>query len=138
MNKKDLSRKLAHKTFCRLKPSAISGVGVFAIREIPKGVNPFQDCRQARLIAFREKELAMFAPGVKKLIKDFCIVKNSLYLVPHFGLNCIDLAYYLNHSKNPNMRAMVQSKSGDVEFITRRRINNGEELTVDYKTYSEK
>ncbi|NBR16106.1 MAG: SET domain-containing protein-lysine N-methyltransferase, partial [Crocinitomicaceae bacterium] len=39
------------------------------------------------------------------------------------GLNTMDMAFYLNHSKEPNLR---MKKSG--EFETLRRIQVGEEL----------
>lgn len=138
MHKKELLYNLVYQTFCRLKPSKVSGVGVFAIRAISKGVNPFQGCREAYLIPLRKEELEILPAGVKKIVKDFCILKNGQYWVPDFGLNSIDLSYYLNDSKDPNMQAEVESQTGDVEFITKRKIKNGEELTVDYKTYNER
>ena len=33
-------------TYCRLKPSNIEGVGVFAIRDIPQGVNPLPESNE--------------------------------------------------------------------------------------------
>ena len=32
---------LKNNYYCKLKPSLIHGVGVFAIKDIPKGINPF-------------------------------------------------------------------------------------------------
>jgi SET domain-containing protein len=41
-------------------------------------------------------------------------------------------AWYLNHSKKPNMAA-----DENYDFYSLRRIKNGEELTVDYDTYAD-
>jgi hypothetical protein len=46
------------------------------------------------------------------------------------GMNVIRLNCYLNHSTKPNVR----TRDG-YDFITRRKIMIGEELTVDYRTY---
>jgi SET domain-containing protein len=44
--------------------------------------------------------------------------------------NIIYLDTYINHSPHANLR----TKDG-VRFITTRRVQEGEELTVDYNTY---
>jgi hypothetical protein len=45
-------------------------------------------------------------------------------------VNIIYLGSYLNHSPRPNLH----TKDG-ARFLTSRRIHEGEELTVDYRTY---
>jgi len=49
------------------------------------------------------------------------------------GLNAIDISFFLNHSNEPNMVAI---KEGE-EFVAKRDIKTGEELTVDYDTYDD-
>lgn len=50
--------------------------------------------------------------------------------MPTCGFNVVYLNAYLNHSTTPNMRT-----EDGYTFTTRRRIEIGEELTVDYRTY---
>ncbi len=131
MNKKAVLRSLCEDVYCRLKPSSIHGVGVFAIRDIPKGVNPFQNCDDSEAVAFMPGELAAVHPAVVRYLKDICVYRKRLYYVPACGLNRIDQSYYLNHSKAPNMAA----QRGGQFFVAVRDIPAGEELTVDYDTY---
>ena len=49
-------------------------------------------------------------------------------------LNGMDISYYLNDSKNPNLK----TTDDGVNFVTMRKIKKGEELTVAYATYDEK
>lgn len=137
MTKKQLLEDLRKRTYCRLRVSPIHGVGVFAIRDIPKGVNPFYSCKKAKLIPSSEKEKAHLPKAVQKLINDFCVTRGGKHLIPDFGLNSIDISHYLNHSKKPNLTAVFRSEMDDTEFITARKIKSGEELTSDHETYSE-
>ena len=41
--KQTILEHLKNNIYCRLKPSKIHGVGVFAIRNIPKNTNPFKE-----------------------------------------------------------------------------------------------
>jgi len=50
MEKKEVILKKLENTYCRLQPSMISGVGVFAIRDIPQGINPFQGAQEPEWI----------------------------------------------------------------------------------------
>jgi len=137
MTKRELLKDLSANVYCRIKPSALSGVGVFAIRQIPKGTNPFRGSRGAKLISFSEKDITSVPAPIKKMIDDFCVFKNGGYLIPDFGLNSIGIAYFLNCSKEPNVIALAAGKNGDVEFIAKRKIKKGEELTVSCNTYSD-
>lgn len=122
------------KVFCRLAPSPIHGVGVFAIVPIPKGTNPMQECREVEFeyISVSKINTDAISEPVKKLIRDMCPENDGVYEVPEFTLNEIGLSYYLNHSKTPNM-----NEDGDGNFVATRDIEPGEELTVDYGTYGE-
>lgn len=42
MSKKVLLKNLQNDIYCRIKPSKKHGVGVFAIKDIPKNTNPFK------------------------------------------------------------------------------------------------
>jgi hypothetical protein len=125
---------LKEKVFCRLKPSPIHGIGVFAIRPIPKGIDPMQGTRPFEFdnistSAVRNSE--NIPASVKKLVEDFCPEEGQIYWVPPYSLNEIGISWYVNHSNYPNM----EERDGD--FFSMRDIAEGEELTVDYRTYGE-
>lgn len=124
-------RDLLDNVFCRIQPSPIHGVGVFAIRPIPQGINPMRECRLGDFEEISVKELADLPEPLKKLVTDMCPEHDGVYDVPPFNFNEIGVSYYLNHSKEPNMGER------DGYFITLREIAPGEELTVDYGTYGE-
>ncbi len=124
-----------HKTYCRLRPSAIEGVGVFAIRDIPKGVNPFEGTRKARWHKFHVSEFEGLDPEVLKMIDDFVVIEkdHSVY-IPDCGLNGLDPSFFLNNSGTPNMATI----DGGATFVALRDITKGEELSVAYETYDHK
>ena len=131
MNKKEFLKSL-DKVYCRLG-HGIHGVGVFAIRNIPKGVDPFFDPTPGKWISVTPKELEGQPEEIKKLINDFCPLQNGKYWVPDHGMNSIAVGYYLNHSKAPNMIAVRDGEA----FVTKRSIKKGEELFSDYETYDD-
>jgi SET domain-containing protein len=125
---------LKRRVFCRLGVSPIHGVGVFAIRPIPAGINPMQGRRSCNFIDV-PVTLVRNDPSLpntlKKLVVDMCPEEEGKFWCPPFSLNEIGIAWYLNHSKTPNMT----ERDGD--FYTARAIAEGEELTVDYELYGE-
>ena len=52
ITKKEILNNLKN-TYCRLKASKIQGVGIFAVREIPKGKNPFFGLRKQKWHKFQ-------------------------------------------------------------------------------------
>jgi SET domain-containing protein len=125
--KKKLFKHLDQSVYCRLGISPVHGIGVFAIRAIPKGVHPLQTMAQPKEIKFTRKEIAQLPKSVRQQINIFCYHRKDEVRVSAMGLNTMDMAFYLNHSKEPNLR---MKKSG--EFETLRRIQVGEELMMDY------
>ncbi|MDB5225256.1 MAG: hypothetical protein JWL87_208 [Candidatus Adlerbacteria bacterium] len=134
MNKKQFLKSL-NDVYCRLAVTR-HGVGVVAIRPIPKGVDPFKHCDPGGdVLEIPEVELeASDAPEEsKQLVRDFCALQDGVYFVPDYGMDAIDKSYFLNHSKKANM---VTKNDGEV-FVTARAIKKGEELTADYHQYHE-
>ncbi len=125
-------KKLPHNNiYTRLAPSKIQGVGVFAIRDILKGTNIFSNDK-SKMIWIDESEIKNIDPEVKKLYDDFCVIKNGKYGCPK-NFNTLTVGWYLNESKeNLNVRCIK-----DYNFIAIRDIKNGEELFIDYSTFSE-
>ena len=66
-----------------------------------------------------------------KLYEDFAVLKDGKYGCPK-NFNQMTISWYLNESKTPNVRC-----GDDYQFYALRDILKGEELTVDYATYSE-
>lgn len=140
--KKLIFDDLKRGIYCRIKPSPVHGVGVFAIRDIPKGTNPF--AYMPGQTEEEEKENIMIPKAeiddnqelsdeIKKYVKDMVPVENGNYYYPVMSLNQLDLPYYVNHSDKPNLF----SPDDGVTFIANRDIKKDEELFVDYSTYSE-
>ena len=110
------------------------GVGVVAIRPIPKGVDPFKNCDPfGDVIEIPEKEFEAFpAPDeAKQMVRDFCALQDGVYFVPTYGIDALDKSYFVNHSRTPNLIVEDDGES----FVAAHDIKTGEELTADYREY---
>jgi hypothetical protein len=106
---------------------------VFAIRNIPSGVDPFKTIAkyaQPGYVRITEDELDGLPSGVSRLLRALFVPSEGKMYVPTCGTNVIYLNAYLNHSSRPNMRTQ-----DGYTFTTRRMIRRGEDLTIDYRTY---
>lgn len=131
-DKKKRIIEILKNTYCRLKPSQISGVGVFAVRNIPKNINPFLGIVNQEWHEFNISELKELDKEILEMVNDFFVAEEDGKIwVPEFGLNGIDISFFLNHSKNPNVKTIDDG----LNFITIRDIKKGEEITVSYKTF---
>lgn len=132
---KDLIRDLEKNVYCRLRPSKVHGVGIFAIRDIPKGTDPFRSFLPYEFAAvdaalvFKNKKID---PAVKKLADDMYSVEGGKLYLYKGGMNGIDISFFLNHSEKPNLAA----RKGGEAFMAVRKIKKGEELFSDHRTYS--
>lgn len=132
MEYKTLLKEIKSNTYCRLQPSTIEGVGVFAIKKIPKNTNPFKGCIMFGHMLVPEHDIDKLPKAISTYIKDMCVMENGHYTVPKVGLNALDVSFYINHSVTPNM-----STNDGGFFYAIRDIAEGEELTVDYRTYND-
>lgn len=117
-SKAKLLENLRYRTFCRLGTSKLSGIGVIAIKKIPRNVDPFQTVYRLETVSIElsPKEVESLDPGVSTLVKDFFMrTPNNMYPVYFNGLNALDIAYYLNHSENPNV--MMVNEINDVHGV---------------------
>jgi len=73
------------------------------------------------------------------MIDDFFVIEKDGYVyLPEGGLNRIDISFFLNNSKTPNIKIVGDGKDEALYFRTIKNIKKGEELTVSYSTYDDK
>ena len=126
----DKARILKHlqtEVYCRLGISPVHGIGVFAIKDIPKGAKPLVSLIKIKEFSFSKKEINKLPTSVKKEVRMFCYYEKDEYLIPSIGLNAMNMAFYMNHSKTPNVKYL---KSNDI--VALRKIKANEELFFDY------
>lgn len=114
----------------RIGRSKIHGVGIVAIRPIRKGTYIFfPDDDKLRWV--NAAEVRRLPKEIRKLYEDFCIKKGKKYGCP-VNFNKLTPAWFLNHSASPNVAI-----DDDYRFYALKNIAKGDELTTDYRTYSE-
>ncbi len=127
-NLKDrLHHHLKHEVYCKLGVSKIHGVGVFALRDIPKGTTPFKSMVTHKEKKFSRTEIKEVPGSVRKHLANFCLVEGGRVFVPQIGMNAVNISTYVNHSKTPNL---FFNKEDVLEAI--RDVQRGEEMTFDY------
>ena len=131
MNKDELLQELRDETYVMIRQSAIEGIGVFAIRDIPKGCRtmfskpiPNKD----EWIVISKTEIEQLPQHSKDLIENYCLYDEENYFVPEYGFKKMDLVNFLNHSDTPNI---ISINEGEY-FEAIRDITKGEELLIDY------
>lgn len=117
--------------FTRLRPSKVhkGGVGVFAIRPIPKGTNIFAG--ESEKLVWTDADRVPTERSLKKLYTDFGVLRDKRYATPA-SFNSLGPGWYLNSSKKPNVEC-----NENMDFKAIRNIKTGEELTADYDDYSD-
>jgi SET domain-containing protein len=107
---------------CKLAPSTIHGVGVFAIKNIKKGTNPFKNSyiAQDSILVNKNK----INTEMKELLNDYHpSMDNKLQIVSSYP-NQIIWTNYINYSyDNPNIELMING-----EWQTIKDIKKGEEV----------
>jgi hypothetical protein len=129
---RDLKDKSPHSgVYIRLKPSKLhrSGVGVFAIKRIPNGTEIFAG-ENEEVIWVKKASIPKGGPA-REMYDDFAIIDEKFYGCPT-SFNRLTPAWFLNESKRPNARC-----DENYTFFARRDISAGEEITVDYSTFSD-
>ena len=133
-SKKFLLDHLKNDVYCRLGVSKIAGVGVFAIRDIPAGVNPLKSWLPSQEVDIDKAELKKLPASVREQVEMFCYYDDKKVSIPVIGLNSMNMAIYLNHSKTPNLKFKRNGK-----LVALHDIKKNEELTIDYdKSFGDK
>ncbi len=133
--KKELIEHLKNDIYCRVGVSKISGVGVIAIKNIPKGINPFKSLShyKDKCITLDKNDVKSLDKNIVNLLHDFCGHKYG-YDVLADGPNRLTISFYLNHSDNPNLD-IIQTDNEYYGFVSNKIIKEGDELTINYKHY---
>ena len=131
MHKKEILLQQLHAhTYVMIKPSPLHGIGVFAIRAIPKGTKNIFSEGVGEWIQVSKQEVDRLPSSSRDLIENHCLFDKDHYFIPEYGFKLVDLVIYLNHSETPNVRSLNEGE----QFEALRDIQEGEELLVDYGT----
>ena len=133
MKKEALLKQLQSQTYVMIKPSPLHGIGVFAIRDIPKGTKDIFSEGFGDWIKVSKDEVDALPSHSRELIENHCLFDEDSYFIPEYGFKLVDLVIYLNHSATPN----VLSLNDGEQFEALVDIKAGEELLVDYGTIVE-
>ncbi len=128
MIKEQLLQELAGETYATLKPSSVHGIGVFAIRNIPKGCRDFFSKKEIEWIKIPISEVELLPNHSRNLVETYCVYDKENYFVPNYGFKIVDMVNYLNHSSSPNV---ISINHGEY-FEAIAEISSGTELLVDY------
>ena len=135
------------KTYIRIQPSFMPdgssrGVGVFAIRDIPKGTSVFKIIAEDKngnlpgWYILKKEDFDTLSPEVKEMVETFCTKKDGVFSVPKEGFWIMDLVNYLNDSEGKE-DANIESVDDGVMFLTKRDVKKGEELLINYEEITE-
>lgn len=116
--------------YARIGYSRVHGVGVRAIRVIPAGTMVFQG-ESERVVWVSRAAVRRLPAAIRQLYEDFGMVWGTRIGVPP-TLNMLSVGWYVNHSGRPNVEADEAGR-----FRALRRIRRGEELTADYRTFTD-
>src|SRR3990167_8503134 len=110
---------LNETVWCKIAPSAIHGIGIFAIRDVPQGTKIWTMTGEV----FEAEDFTGFVEEVKNLICDYHTFSDK-FKMRFFSPNdfFVPMAF-MNHSETPNSK----------EYLALRDIKKGEEITEDYE-----
>ena len=129
MTKDELLNELSAETYVAIKPSAVHGIGVFAIADIPKGCRDLFSKNVGNWIKLPIADVEKLPGHSRSLIETYCLYDEENYFVPDYGFKVMDLVNYLNHSSAPNI---VSVNDGEY-FEAIVDIPAGNELLINYE-----
>jgi SET domain-containing protein len=129
-SKTNLLNELVQHSYVMLRASKVAGIGVFAIRYIPKGCRDMfsKPNPQDRWITIPRVEVEQLPTHARLLVENYSLFDADQYFVPEQGFKAVDVSLFLNHSDTPN----IQSIDDGNYFEALRDIAEGEELFLDY------
>ena len=97
MKKQALIKQLAESTYVMIQSSPIHGIGVFAIRDIPKGTQDIFSQGFGEWIEVSREEVELLPEHSRALVENHCLFDEKSYFIPEYGFKMVDLVIYLNH-----------------------------------------
>jgi len=131
MTKEELLAELKSDTWVMIRPSPVEGIGVFAVRDIPKGCRTMfskANKEHDEWITVPKTEVEQLPEHSRALIENYCLYDEENYFIAEYGFKKMDLVNFLNHADEPN----VMSVNDGEWFEALRDIKAGEELLIDY------
>lgn len=128
MTREELLKELQDDIYVMLKPSAVHGIGVFAIRNIPKGCRTIFSAHKNDWVKLPITDVEKLPEHSRNLVETYCLYDEENYYVPEYGFKIMDMVNYLNHSSTPN----VCSVNDGEYFEALTDIPAGAELLVNY------
>jgi len=128
MTREELLKELSEETFITLKPSPVHGIGVFALRDIPKGCKTLFSRNVGEWIRVPISDIDQLPDQTRNMVETYCLYDETHYYLPDYGFKVMDMVNYLNHSSSPNV---ISVNDGEY-FESLREIKEGEELLVNY------
>lgn len=129
MTKEQLIQELSQDTYVTLKPSPVHGIGVFALRDIPRGCRDIFSKHVGEWIKVPIAEIEQLPDYSRNLVETYCLYDEENYFVPDYGFKVVDIVNYLNHSPHPN----IMSVNHGEYFEALENIPAGTELLVNYE-----
>lgn len=114
----------------KIKPSKISGIGLFADQFIPKGTLIWRFKKDFDIRVNKDYPDNLQEPA-KSYFKCYAYQnpKTMNYVL------CADDARFFNHSEEPNTCCVEDPEDEDTANVASRDIQVGEELTIDYREF---
>ncbi|MBM3893390.1 SET domain-containing protein [Candidatus Dependentiae bacterium] len=118
-----------------LRPSAVHGLGVFAVYDIPAGALLFNNTG-----CLRKVETKMVPVEWQK----YCIHLNEHESVVPHQFDRMEIGWFINHSDQPNIAHKILAPAAELmaneairKVYSLRSIKAGEELLIDYNDLGE-
>lgn len=129
MTKEQILDELYTNTYAMLKPSPVHGIGVFAIRNIPRGCRTIFSEGKGEWIKLPIAEVNKLPAYSRELVETYCVFDEENYYVPDYGFKVMDMVCYLNHSSTPNIISLNHGE----DFEALMDIAAGTELLINYE-----
>lgn len=130
MSQSNLIAEAHNDIYCKLAPSPIHGVGVFALKDIPIYTVIFRS--NLKTIAVDKKFLNRINTNVANYYSSMLFSDFNIMEIPKTGMNALPTSYYLNHSEEPNAKIDIENNL----IVAKKNIYVGEEVTINYKGLS--
>eukprot|EP01064_Diplonema_japonicum_P039199 TRINITY_DN9778_c1_g2_i1.p1 TRINITY_DN9778_c1_g2~~TRINITY_DN9778_c1_g2_i1.p1 ORF type:complete len:183 (+),score=36.97 TRINITY_DN9778_c1_g2_i1:54-602(+) len=141
-------KHIARDVWCRIGPSKLHGVGVIALRDIPKNkvvdrvpvemMPPFMR-KEVDTESVHIDELQDVNEDVKNYLREMYVCTEGRFDISTFGVNTfVGLAHFVNHSSEPNVTFITSTEPDlgcNMKIQTIKAVNKGEELLCNYREY---